>query len=981
MRPSAPDAPDRWPEVARILDVALDLTPEERPAFLDQACAGDDRLRAEVEAVLAGAEVDAFLKSPAAVLAAPMLDLETPVDGIAAFPGALIGPYRLVRELGHGGMGVVYLAERADGHFEQRVALKLIKRGMDSEAILRRFRAERQVLARLNHPHIARLMDGGVTAEGQPWFAMEYVDGAPFVRCCDERALEIEERLRCFGEVCEAVQYAHQNRVVHRDLKPSNILVTPAGEIKLVDFGIAKVLFQESADEAVTQTEDRLMTPEYAAPEQVRGEPVTTATDVYALGAILYQLLTGRPPHKFEHRTPAETEHVICEVEPQPPSAVVRGTPKERRLKGDLDLIVLKALRKDPAQRYLSVEALFEDLERHRTGLPVRARPQSVAYRARKFLGRHRLELRVAAIAAVLAMLGGLAALLTTRGGSREALVAGAARRVAFDAALEVDPAPSPDGRAIAFAADYGGPMRLYVTQPGGGRHAITDRLPGYHRTPRWSPDGRRIAFQSEGAIYLVPARGGTPRLLVAPTRNRWAAFPAWSPDGREIAYVENEAIYARPVAGGESRRLVPANRGPHSLAWSPDGRWIAFVAGNGAFIYGARPWGSPINLGNVSPSSIWLVPATGGDPIRVTDDRSLNMSPAWLRGSNALLFISNRQGERDVYRVDLDQEGRPRGDSRRLTTGLAAHTVALSADGERLVYAVFRQRANIWSAPLPERGPASLAEARALTTGNQAIERLAVSPDGRRLAFDSDRSGNQDVYVIPATGGDPVQVTTDLSDDFMSSWSPSGQELAIYSNREGSRQLYVMPADGGTPTAVVPLPRDQRYPSWSPDGTKLVFSSNETGAQELYVVSRSSDSSWRAARRVTYGGGDFGRWSPDGRKIVYSRRDGLWAVTPGGVPRQVLRFEDSAAVPLPPVVLWAPDGRTLYYKAFDADGQSGIWSVPIRGGARPRPILRFDDPERQSTRPEFATDGRRLFFTLTEREGDIWEMELNSLR
>ncbi len=251
-------------------------------------------------------------------------------------------------------------------------------------------------------------------------------------------------------------------------------------------------------------------------------------------------------------------------------------------------------------------------------------------------------------------------------------------------------------------------------------------------------------------------------------------------------------------------------------------------------------------------------------------------MSPAWLPGSNALLFISNRQGERDVYRVDLDQEGRPQGDSRRLTTGLAAHTVAPSADGQRLVYAVFRQRANIWSVPLPERGPASLARAQALTTGNQAIEGLAVSPDGRRLAFDSDRSGNQDVYVIPATGGDPVQVTTDLSDDFMSSWSPSGQELAFYSNREGSRRLYVMPADGGTPTAVVALPRDQRYPAWSPDGASLVFSSNETGAQELYVVSRNSDSSWRAARRVTFDGGDFGRWSPDGREIV---------VQPGGRP------------------------------------------------------------------------------------------------
>ena len=431
MRPSSPDAPDRWPEVARILDVVLDLPPQERSAFLDQACADDGELRAEVEAMLAGAEADAFLKSPAVVLAAPILEAEAAVDGVTALQGALIGPYRLVRELGHGGMGVVYLAERADGQFEQRVALKLIKRGMDSDEILRRFLAERQVLARLSHAHIARLLDGGVTVEGQPWFAMEYVGGVPLNRYCEAQGLGVEERLRLFGEVCEAVQYAHQNLVVHRDLKPSNILVTAAGETKLVDFGIAKLLYQESADEAVTHTEYRLMTPEYAAPEQLRGEPVTTATDVYALGAILYQLLTGRHAHQLAGRTAAERERVICQVEPEPPSVVVRGTPQDRlrrRLAGDLDTIVLKALRKEAARRYSSVEGLREDLERHRTGLPVRARPDSVTYRARKFLGRHRLGAGVAAVV-FLSLAAGLAGTLwQAQATSREAAKARAVK-------------------------------------------------------------------------------------------------------------------------------------------------------------------------------------------------------------------------------------------------------------------------------------------------------------------------------------------------------------------------------------------------------------------------------------------------------------------------------------------------------------------------------------------------------------------------
>jgi tetratricopeptide (TPR) repeat protein/predicted Ser/Thr protein kinase len=335
--------------------------------------------------------------------------------------GALIGPYRLLRELGQGGMGVVYLAERADGQFEQRVALKLIKRGMDSDDILRRFLGERQVLARLSHAHIARLLDGGITAEGQPYFAMEYVDGVPLYRYCAERSVGFEDRLRLFRDVCEAVQYAHRSLVVHRDLKPSNILVTSAGEIKLVDFGIAKVLYEDVADRSVTRTDQRLMTPDYAAPEQIRGEPVTTATDVYALGAILYQLLTGRTPHQFTGSSRAERYRIILEVDPQPPSRTVSATVEARRLRGDLDFIVLRALRKDPARRYPSVDALIEDLDRHRTGLPIRARPDSVAYRARKFIGRHRLGATVVALG-VLALAAGLGGTLwQARATAREA--------------------------------------------------------------------------------------------------------------------------------------------------------------------------------------------------------------------------------------------------------------------------------------------------------------------------------------------------------------------------------------------------------------------------------------------------------------------------------------------------------------------------------------------------------------------------------
>ncbi len=423
-----PGKGDLWPRVERILDATLDLRPEHRQAFLDRACAGDSALRAEVEAMLAGAEAPAFLASSAAVLATPLLNAEAPGAGTSGATSTLVGPYRLVAELGHGGMGEVYLAERADGQFEQRVALKLIKRGLDSDDILRRFLAERQVLARLGHTHIARLLDGGITAEGQPYFAMEYVDGVPLHRYCEERNLDLQERLRLFREVAEAVQYAHRNLVVHRDLKPSNILVTSTGETKLVDFGIDKMLYEDGTDHTVTRTDQRLMTPDYAAPEQVRGEPVTTATDVYALGAILYQLLTGQPPHRFAGLSRAERYRIILEVEPFPPSETARGVAEARRLRGDLDFIVLKALRKDPARRYPSVEALLDDLERHRTGRPIRGRSDSVRYRAGKFLGRHRLGATVVALV-ILALAAGLGGTLwQARATAREAAKARAVK-------------------------------------------------------------------------------------------------------------------------------------------------------------------------------------------------------------------------------------------------------------------------------------------------------------------------------------------------------------------------------------------------------------------------------------------------------------------------------------------------------------------------------------------------------------------------
>ncbi len=445
-------SPNRWQRVFAIFEQAIERSPEERASFLDRSCGDDALLRRGVEELLeAHAEKTMFLDRPIVRHSTDVGDPgtestavgDTTSDSIASTPEAdlpftTLGPYRILRQIGQGGMSTVYSAAREDDAFRRPMVVKVVRRDMQSEAMSRRLRAERQILAGLEHPNIARLYDGASTDEGMPYFVMEYVEGMPIDRYCEENQLSVDQRLNLFRKVCAAVHYAHQNLVVHRDIKPSNILVTTDGEPKLLDFGIAKLLNPGlgGADIEPTAHWQRLMTPSFASPEQIRGLPITTVSDVYSLGVLLYVLLTGRLPHQFEGRSLREIERLLTETEPPKPSSVVsrevttrnrdgsgsgpsdetrprptdQAPPAEepgsgvshRQLTGDLDAIVLKALRATPAQRYVSVERFAADIERFQTGLPVEARDGSWRYRAGKFVGRHRRALSAAALAAVM---------------------------------------------------------------------------------------------------------------------------------------------------------------------------------------------------------------------------------------------------------------------------------------------------------------------------------------------------------------------------------------------------------------------------------------------------------------------------------------------------------------------------------------------------------------------------------------------------
>jgi eukaryotic-like serine/threonine-protein kinase len=391
---------DRWQRLKEVFQEALELAPADRGAYVEAACGGDVDLRRDVEALLDADEESSGFLSESADSFVPGLSEAAQSD---ADVGREIGPYRILREIGAGGMGTVYLAERT-GEFRQEVALKLLPRGMDTRKVVSRFRYERQILAGLRHPNIASLLDGGSTEDGRPYFVMEYVEGTPIDTYCRQHGLPVQARLELFRKVCAAVQYAHQNLVVHRDLKPGNILVTAEGTPKLLDFGIAKLLRPDTTlQSALTQPGVRPMTPEYASPEQVRGLAVNTASDVYSLGVVLYELLTGEMPYRFEGRSITEIERVVCEVEPLKPSAVTQSV----RLAGDLDTILLKALEKDPERRYPSVEPFSEDLRRHLEGRPIGARPATTMYRMRKFVRRNRTGVAATALVA-LSLIAGL---------------------------------------------------------------------------------------------------------------------------------------------------------------------------------------------------------------------------------------------------------------------------------------------------------------------------------------------------------------------------------------------------------------------------------------------------------------------------------------------------------------------------------------------------------------------------------------------
>jgi eukaryotic-like serine/threonine-protein kinase len=874
---------------------------------------------------------------------------------------ALAGRYAVLGELGGGGMAMVYVAEDLKHH--RKVAVKVLRPELAAALGHDRFTREIEIAAQLQHPHILPLLDSG-EADGILYYVMPYVDGDSLRdRLVRHGELPIPEAVKLLCEIVDALAYAHAHGVVHRDIKPDNVMLSGRHAL-VMDFGVAKAVSEATGRQSLTTAGVALGTPAYMAPEQASADPhLDHRVDIYAVGAMAYEFLAGRPP--FTGATPQQVLAAHVTQAPEPITAHRAG------ISPALAAVVMKCLAKRPADRWQTADELLAQLEPILTPsagtTPAETRPVAA-------VRRPTVSTRAVIVLAVVALVGAAAAILLSNHRSAEVTL-GRRTQVTIDPGLEVDPAISPDGKFITYAAGPTSLMKLFVRRlEGGNTIPISSDLPGNLRRPLWSPDGARIAFQTPRGIETVAALGGIPKLLVgAEAANRPADF-AWSPDGQRIAYRHRDTLYTRALDGGTSRP-VAAGFEMHSPAWSPNGAWIAYVSGNPDFVF------STSIFGNLAPSAIWLVPAAGGQPIPITNNKSLNVSPVWLPRGRQLLFISDRDGGRDIYRVALRSSGQPVGPPTRLSAGLNAHTISLSADGKRLTYSVFTETANVWSVPVPRGDAVSVSQGSAVTTGRQIIEGLDVSRDGRWLAFDSDRSGNQDIYKMPLAGGEPEQLTTDPQDDFGPAWSPDGKEIAFHSFRNGNRDIFIIPAAGGPAQPVVATPAQERGPDWSADGQQFAFSSNQTGRYEVHVVSRKGRR-WGTPRRVTSGadlprtGGAF-RWSPDGRFIAYIGGRSLKIISPAGrEPRTLVDVRDSVALPVPEKLAWSPDSRLVYFVAHDAQGLAGVWSVALTGGP-PRRRVGFDDPATDFARGRFAMSGNRVYFALEKRESDIWTAEV----
>ena len=912
--------PARWQQIDQLFEAALDLPVRQRAAFLDESCADDPALRREVEQLLVASEqADGFFET------APVEAMAEVLDGASAssMAGSSVGPYQILRELGRGGMGVVWLAERADDQYHQKAAIKLLWPGLNNAEVIRRFRRERQILANLHHPNIAQLYDGGTTEDGRPYFVMEYVAGVPITEHCNAHRLPISERLRLFQQVCAAVQYAHQNLVIHRDLKPGNILVTQSDEVKLLDFGIARVLDPERHGMTAGPTTHALMmTPEYASPEQMRGEPITTASDVYSLGLVLYELLTGQSPYHFKDRSLPELMRVVCEQEVAAPSVAVRrasGTepgavatgsqsfggihpvatapgsdPKlAAQLRGDLDQIALAALQKDIRLRYRSVEQFAEDIRRHLAGEVISARTASWFYQAEKFVRRNKAGVALAALL-LLTLLGGIIATAWQANAAKEQ--ARINRRLAYAGQMHL----AMQAWDLANTWQLRDLVEQSAPQPGEEdlrgfewyylwrlAHRNGERFSLPHSKEVWatdySPDGQRIASGcDDGKLRVWDAATGH---LLAEYGGHAAYIwdVAFSPDGRQIATAGGDGtarLWDAATGGALAVFKGHTHRRVNSVAFSPDGKKLTTGSRDGT-------------------ARIWEV-ATGRELL------TIQINAGWV---NAAAFSP---------------------DGRRLATGHDGLRLSDIATG-REISVVGKSWGTIWSIAFSPDGKTLVA------VGKSGVAHLSDVISGKELAA---FKGHRDEIHSVAFSFDGKLIATASADRTIKLWDvTTGEAIATLKGPTGRFWSVAFPPDGKSPV--------------SGDSATTVKVWVLSEALAFTTRTRALDSSYTAAV-----------FSPDNQKLAIGRGAEL-DVVESATGRVIAAFARHQCVAVS--VIFSSDGKKL----FTGCGDGTVNVREVDGG---KDLLTFKGHTRVVESLALSPDGQTLATGSQDSTLKLWQ-------
>jgi Tol biopolymer transport system component len=884
----------------------------------------------------------------------------------AGLADALRDRYRFVRELGSGGMGSVYLAEDLKHH--RKVAVKVLHPHLAASLGTDRFLREIEVAAQLQHPAILTLHDSG-QAGGYIYYIMPFVEGESLrLRLARQHELSVEESARILYEVLDALAYAHERGVIHRDIKPDNIMLSGRHAL-LVDFGVAKAVNESAGPSFVTTTGMALGTPSYMAPEQaVADRDVDHRADLYAVGVVGYELLAGRRP--FAGNT---AQQIVAAQLTQSPEDLRTHRPA---VPPPLAAFVMRALERRPADRWQSAGEMLSKLEPWLT--PSGETTPATVPMVRQAYRRRWVSFALGALVVAAALAG----LLLFRSREPAELRLGRRVQVTLDPGMEIEPAVSPDGRLVAYAAGAMQSLEIKVRRlDGGAAITVAAQSERPQRFPSWSPDGGRIMFASPRGIEIVSALGGPARLLVPnvpdPKADPWGSggimMPAgWAPNGKSVAFLRGDTLYLQELGGAAPRPLAHGGE-MHSFAWSPDGRWIACVRGN------RQSRNAGFLFANLGAAAVWLIPVNGGDPVAITPDDHYNASPTWAPDSRTLVFISDRAGGVDLFQTRIRPDGAPDREPLQLTNGLRADGVSLAASGRWIVWSSLAENSNVWSLRVPRSPPASMRDAEPVTRGNQVIESFDVSPDGRWVVFDTDRSGNQDVFRQLIGGGDAERLSEDSADEFWPRYSPKNSEIASHAFRGVRRHLFVMSADGRDRRQVTDGPDDERCPTWSPDGRTIYYLHNFNRPDtELRAITRGEDGHWSAARTLYRGTTYPPTASPDGRWVAIAAAGTVMILSPSGDSTRVLVPRSDGPEPRALYVDWSDDSRTVYYLAVDPAEQASIWAVPVTGG-HPRRMVQFDDPTREWHRFGFAARNGRFWMTVGDLQSDIWAAEVES--